>query len=428
MMPDTTSPVGLIQARESILRAARALPAERVALSDALGRVMRQDAASDVDLPPADLSLVDGFCLASASTASARPGRPVSLRVAGLVRAGVRSLASLGPGECLAITTGAAMPAGADAVVRSEDVLEREGVVLVAAPVTPGAWVSRRGEFLRRGDTVPLAGRIGSPQTLGLLAAVGAGTALVTRRPLVGLAATGDELVPSESKPRAASLRASNLPMLAGLLRRAGCDVLDRGICGDDEVAIGSCLESCRDCDAVVTTGGASAGRFDLTARAMEARGARPVFREVRLRPARRTFFGVDGGRLCFSLPGTPAAALVAFHLFVRPALAAMMGLEDPGGGWKRAGAARPMSKDRGYTQALLARHLEEGGRSGVSPVEARGGGDLPRLAQATCLIVLDEDTVAVAAGEEVEVLDLDQWDLGGVAGRKGAGTGGGCG
>ena len=474
MIPGRDAPIGLAEAQALVESGVRVLPVEQVALADALGRVLRCDAVSDVDLPPSDMSAMDGFCLDSASTRGAGASRPARLRVSGTIRAGEAAPARVGPGECMAIMTGAALPAGADAVVSTEEVSGGSGAggrdgspdfISVGAEVEPGRWVRKRAEILARGDRVSLRGRRATPQVLGLLASLGVDPVPVTRRPIVGVLATGDELVALTEVPGPAALRASNLTMLLGQARALGCDVVDGGISGDDEASIAAGLERCRGCDAVVVTGGASGGKFDLVGKVLMDLGVQPAFREVRMGPGKRTAFGTRAGVAFFSLPGTPAAALIVFHMLVKPGLLAMMGASCCKGrfvkariasalggvgrrGWPPGiGGGRPLGsgaagQSLGFTRIVAARWAggrqggegggEEGGpgsgRGGcseggpgggtggiVEPLAARGGGNVVSLSGATCFIILDEGTASVRAGDEVNVLPLDE-DLSGSA------------
>lgn len=403
------------------------LPSEQVALADALGRILSCDVVSDVDLPPVDMSVMDGFCLHSASTRGASGSRPVRLRVLGTLRAGEVARARVGPGECMAIMTGAALPPGTDAVVSTEEVGgevdgEVGGTVCIRAEVEPGRWVRARAEIISRGHPVQLRGKRATCQVLGLLASLGVDPVAVARKPLVGIIATGDELVAVTASPGRVTVRASNLPMLLGLARAAGCEVVDGGISGDDEASIAAGVERCRGCDAVVVSGGASGGKFDLVAKVLVDIGVQPAFREVRMGPGKRTLFGVRDGVAFFSLPGTPAAALTVFHLIVRPGLLAMMGASSSRGRLLRARLACPLrgpaglALSSGFTRVVAARWVGDvpgdvpggvpGGLPGrVQPVATRGGGDVLALSDAACFIVLGEDAASVEVGDEVDVL-----------------------
>ncbi|MFZ1945961.1 MAG: molybdopterin molybdotransferase MoeA [bacterium] len=412
--------VSLEEARALSVAASHILDAEEIGLDASLGRVLRQDAAADCDLPPSDVAVMDGYCLRASGTAGAAEGRPVSLRIAGIAKAGavVAGCApGVGQGECMAITTGAALAAGADTVVRTEDAREHAGSIVITRPVPPGMHVRRQGEVWKRGDVVRLAGRRVTPQILAVLAAFGTDRVRVARKPRVGILGTGDELVALGSVPGPGVLRASNPWMLRGLAVGLGCEVETPSLCPDDTSEIARRLEAFGGCDAVVVSGGVSGGRFDLVPDALRAIGAEVLFAGVRMRPGKGTIAAVRSGRAIFCLPGTPVGAFVGFHAIVRPALRAMLGVsgEDRDRIW--AAVAAPIEKPEGLARLVPARlrsDCRDSGASGdlrscegglvVEPVELCGGGDVVGLADVTCLVTIGEAGRSVRAGDPVEV------------------------
>jgi molybdopterin molybdotransferase len=397
--------VGLAEAQAAVRDAVRVLSTEQLDLKDAVGRVLRQDAVCSGDLPPADVSAMDGFCVASSATRGASGSQPVVLKVAGTLRAGVLAGAGLDVNQCMAIVTGAALPLGADAVVRMEDAKERDGFIEIRSPVPPGSHVRRRGEFVAAGTVVRLAGRSATPQVMGLLAALGVERVAVTRKPRLAVVGTGDELARPGTAPEGAQIRSSNPLMLGAIGLSLGCEVVWTGMSPDDPDRIAAALEECRACDAVIVSGGVGGGRFDLVGEALELVGAKVVFSNLRMRSGKRTIFATRGDKVFFCLSGSPTAAFAAFHTIVRPGLLAMLGLgaEDR---LVPARASETIAKQKGYAKVVPARLVRDTSRGWLAePVSAGGPGDVVGLGEVSCLVLLGEEAGPVAAGEPVDVL-----------------------
>lgn len=438
--------VSLEAAQSTVVDGVGVLPGERVPLREALGRVIRQDVVCDSDCPSADVSAVDGYSFASQHTACAGREAPLRLRVVGTVKAGSSATFSVGDGECAAIMTGGPLPAGADTVVPAEDVEAHGDLVVLGSPPPPGSWVARLGDFVKKGETIRLAGRRATPQVLAVLAASGASTVSASRRPRVGVLATGDELVGCETVPGRGRVRASNLPMLAALASEIGCDVADTATVGDSEYRIAEQIRRWEAFDAIVTSGGASMGKFDLVPGALRAAGAEIVFSRVRMRPGGRTLFGRTRGCALFCLPGSPMGALVAFVMIARPGLLAMMGSSEavpaplrlrttkrldkrgmlglgcpvdrqgPGadtadtdGGVEASGRKTQARGPQAYTWFVTARCVRSSPAEGlrVEPIAPQGSRGALVLASATCLLRVDEKTRSVERGRLVDVFTL---------------------
>jgi molybdopterin molybdotransferase len=220
------------------------------------------------------------------------------------------------------------VPPGADAIVRVEDTAERDGAVEIHVEVPPGKEIRRAGEDIAAGEKVLQPGRVLGAAGLGVAASVGAGAVRCHRRPRVSVLVTGDELVEAGPPLGAGQIRNSNGPTIEAQARDAGAEVAGRGTVGDDYRATVEALEAALSAvDVVVTTGGVSVGEHDHVKPALEELGVEEVFWGVALRPGHPTWFGVRDRTLVFGLPGNPVSAMVTFHLFARPALAAMMGL-----------------------------------------------------------------------------------------------------
>lgn len=314
----------------AILAETMPLPATRVALADALGLVLAEDIVSDIDSPPFDKAVMDGFAVRSADVA----GGTAELEVLEDVSAGRTPTRALGPGQAARIMTGAPLPAGADAVVRIEDTQVDGAFTRVRVrtlPVRPGQNTLLRGTSLRAGEVVVRAGRELRPQELGALAELGRHRVAVYPRPRVGVLATGDELVPIDQVPGPGQIRNSNETMLAAQIRRAGAEPVLLGIARDELTHLSECIGRGLGCDVLLLSGGVSAGTKDLVPAALAAAGVRQVFHKVDVKPGKPIWFGVLEGvsrRYVFGLPGNPVSSLVCFELFARTAVRRLMGTD----------------------------------------------------------------------------------------------------
>ncbi len=438
MHSDPKRAASLEEAQAIVTGAVKILASEKAPLKDALGRIIRQDITSDIDYPPSDMSAMDGYGFESSATLEATPAEPVLLRIAGVVKAGEMPSRRLDRGECVSIMTGATLPPGCDAVLKSEDAEIRDARVVLREPIPPGTFVRKKGEIARKGDRIDLRGRRITPRTAGVLAAFGQDPVLVTKMPRVGVFATGDEIVPYDTYPSPGCLRSSNAPTLAGLASRLGCDVVDVGISGDSGDDIGRHIEACRDCDVVIVSGGVSDGEYDLVPGALEKIGAEIGLREIRMSPGRRMVFGRRGNTVFFGVPGNPGAAIVSFEMVVKPGLLRMMGCADFLPTPFKARTTAGIEKERGYTKLIPGvvrqAYIEPDGWAparcranltpdestttrgqaprpeagmAVEPLKSRGAGDVLHIAEADCLICIGEAKASVSANDLVDVFML---------------------
>lgn len=315
--------------QEAILSHLSALPAEERALAAAAGAVLREDLVAPEAVPSFASSAMDGFAVRAADLARASGGSPVTLRVAGEVAAGDPApLTGLPPGRAFRIMTGAVIPGGADAVVPHELTRFTAEAATFLAPVKAGASVRPAGGDLRAGDLALAAGTVLRGPQLALAATLGRSAVLATRPPRIAILSPGKELI-EPGRPRGpGQVWNSNAVLLAAALADAGAVPSDGGILPDDPGAILAAMERALagGADAIITTGGASAGDYDFV-HAVVREHARPglVFK-VAMRPGKPQVFGLLGGKPLFGLPGNPASAAISFEVFVRPALRKLRG------------------------------------------------------------------------------------------------------
>ena len=314
----------LEEAQLEILGSVRPLPAERVSLAEARGRVLAEKVRASGDLPAFRNSAMDGYALMSADTA----GAPVALRVAGVVAAGERSCTPVEAGCAVKIMTGGLIPPGADAVAPVESTVEDDrGFVTVAEQVAESSCIREAGEDLMTGDTLLERGSRLEATDIGLLAAIGVTAPRATRRPRVAVLSTGDEVVPTEAdEVPLGSVRDANRPMLRAMLEAVGAEVADLGVVCDDPARVRDVLcIAAGESDAIVASGGVSMGDMDAVKQALRELGSFGLWK-IAVQPGKPFAFGFHGTTPLFGLPGNPGAVVVAFEQLVRPALLHMMG------------------------------------------------------------------------------------------------------
>ncbi len=323
------------QALDTVLKQVRPLPALERPLPAAVGCVLDAGIAADIDSPPFDKALVDGYALRTSDLAAAEP----RLAVGEVITAGRMPSRPLGIGEAAVVMTGAPVPAGCNAVVMHEKTRLEDGrVVIEETPVRPAQNLMPRGREMRAGSIVVPRGVVLNPARIGVLASVGRTHVRVIPRPRVAIVPTGDELVEPSQVPGPGQIRNSNTMMLQALTLQVGADPETWPIAPDDEKPLRTALEAGLDWDVLMVTGGVSAGQRDLGPDGLEKLGVRCIFHTVRLKPGKPLWFGVGpsrsdrAGSLVFGLPGNPVSVLVGFLLFVRPALYALAGKPEEAG------------------------------------------------------------------------------------------------
>ena len=394
------------QARERILDRVVALDSETVALPEARGRVLAEEIRSERDVPPFANSAMDGYAVRARDVAQASAAQPVRLRVLGEIRAGAAPLGSVQPQTALRIMTGAMIPDGSDAVVRVEDTAEHDGTVDVRVPVAAGTSLRAAGSDLHRGDLLATAGRVVTPGLIGVLASAGRVAVQCVRRPRVLVLTTGDELREPGEALEPGQITNTNRYTLLAAVQDAGGIVIDAGVARDERGDLIERLGAAGDADLVVTTGGVSMGAYDLVRGLLEEREA-VTFWQVALRPGKPLMFATIGGVPLIGLPGNPVSTLVAFELFVRPALLKLQGRTDLERPRLTAIAEEPLHNPPHLEQYFrgIARH--DGARLLVRLTGDQGSHVLRSMADANCLVVVPLGTSEVAAGSPVEILPL---------------------
>jgi molybdopterin molybdotransferase len=373
-------------------------PPEVVAVTRARERVLAEDLDAPFDVPPTDNSAVDGYAVASDDVPT---GTTRELRVVAEVAAGAVFDGAVASGQAVRIMTGAPMPRGADTVYPQE-LVERRGDRLSVGPIQKGANVRKRGEDIQAGTLAIERGTVLRPQELGLITSLGRWQVFVHRRPRVALLSTGDEVVEPGTPRKAGQIYDANRFTLRGSIEQCGGEVIDLGIVADarDELRA-RLLEAAGVGQIVVTSGGVSVGVLDLVKDVLDEIGSID-FWQVAMQPGRPLAFGRVGPAHFFGLPGNPVASMLAFMLFVRPAIYKLAGRRRLFPDTAEATAIEAMSKKKGRREFKRGIVQWKNGRWEARTTGPQGSGILSSMVAGNCLIVLEEDRGDVAAGETV--------------------------
>jgi molybdopterin molybdotransferase len=394
--------ISIVEARERVLAEVRPLEAEEVALDAALDRVLAEEVTSAIEVPPFDSSAMDGYAVAA--------GPAAELEVVDEARAGHPAAAAVRTGTAVRISTGAAVPEGADAVVpaeRSEPVrpagAAANGRVRVPATVS-GENVRYAGEDVRAGDVVIRGGSVLGPAELGVAASIGRPAVRCARRPRMALLVTGDELTRPGEGLRPGAIYSSNRYALAAQVRRTGAELVHAESVPDAAAGTRNALARALDrADVVIVSGGVSVGPHDHVKRALRGLEVQELFWGVKLRPGKPTWFGLREGTLVYGLPGNPVSAMVTFQLFVRPALAALQGA-DPSATRGEAVLDRAVPRNPRRDEAVRVRLRPDSDGWHATPTGEQGSHMLTSMLGADALAFVASGQGEVPAGERLEI------------------------
>jgi molybdopterin molybdotransferase len=400
-----------------MLSAATPLPIEEIFLAAARDRALARALHASEDLVPFARSSMDGYAVRSAETHAAAHA-PLAIPVRGAIYAGDLP-GELPVGTATAISTGAPLPFGSDAVVPWEDVTVRGETIVLRAPVAPEEHVFPPGDDARRGDVLVREGMLLTAGRAAMLASAGITNVAVHRRPRVGIICTGDELVRIDAQPRPGQVRNSNATMLAFHAARDGADVVLVERVGDTDAPLRAALQrAIAQCDLVLTTGGASTGERDLVKGVLSSLGARFAFTSIAMRPSKPTGFAQLDGALVAVLPGNPAAAFVAYAALVRGVVRKLGGRTDciPQRVEAVVEGSLHSKRDRDFLVFGELRH--DGTSFVVRSLENQCSSLVRTSADANALILVPPGDARFTTGSrlEVEVLDWESVVFGGAA------------
>jgi len=412
------------EALRIVLGSARGLGDERVGIDQAANRVLAEDVASHMDIPPFNKSAMDGYACRRADLAlHTEGGQAHELEIVETIPAGFAPSKSIGPGQCAKIMTGSVVPEGADCVVMKEYVeTSAESTIRFTGQRTEDN-ICRKGEDVRAGQVVLRKGTLLKPHHIAILASVGHVRPLVSKTPAVGIIATGSELVDPASRPEPSQIRNSNSVQLAAQARAMGVPATDYGIAEDTEAAIDAMFKKAAgQNDVVIISGGVSVGDFDLVPGILKQNNVELLFESIAVKPGKPSVFGVVArasspwrkswpGRPChgdghatvyvFGLPGNPMSTFVQFEVLIKPFLYKLMGHDYrcPG---VRLPLAEPIERKRTERRVWFPVAITEART--VRLIEYHGSAHISSLSNADGLISLDVGVARLEKGTLVEV------------------------
>jgi len=413
--------ISVEQALEKILSHVDVLEEEQSPILGCLGQVLAEDVYSDINIPPLDNSAMDGYAVRARDTYGTSRQSPRFLRVIDTAAAGTISKFEVEPGTAIRIMTGASVPKGADSVVKFEDTDEaqRKGAsdeIGILCEVETGLNIRRAGEDITKGSIVLSRGTVIRPSEVGVLASLGCSTVTVIRRPVVAILATGDELVDVSQPLPPGKIYNSNTYSVAALILRYGGIPQILGIALDREDSLVASLRQGLDADMLITTGGVSAGDYDVVKDVLAKEGE-ITFWTVRMKPGKPLAFGTIKGTSKagiarniphLGLPGNPVASMVTFELFARSAILKMMGKKNLAKPTIEAVIESPIvnsDKRRIFARAVVEKR---GGQYLARLTGPQGSGILTSMTLANGLVIVPEDKARVEAGDVVQVMMLD--------------------
>ena len=376
------------------------LPSEPVPLRQAAGRVLATPASARLTQPPFDASAMDGYALGRSGDVGA------TFTVIGEAGAGHGFSGALAPDQAVRIFTGAPLPKGAETISIQEDVTASSTGITLTAPARPGANIRKRGQDFAQGDTLSAPRRLTS-KDLALLAAMNIPEVTASRRPVVALIATGDELVMPGDQPGPDQIVASNLFALEAMARAEGAEVRMLPIARDTEEDLRQVFQLAEGADLIVTIGGASVGDHDLVGKVAADLGLERAFWKIAMRPGKPLMAGRLGASLMLGLPGNPVSAIVCGHLFLLPMLRAMQGLPASPAPTALAILAEDVGPAGPRVHYMRARLSPGDGLPRITPFASQDSALLRILTEADALLIRPQDDGPRRAGERVEYLPL---------------------
>ncbi|OES46379.1 gephyrin-like molybdotransferase Glp [Domibacillus iocasae] len=418
-MLEKRRPLPVKEAIERVMKRVTHLSNETVPLEEAYGRILAEPIRASHHVPPFDRSPYDGFAVRSSDTKGASGESRLSFRVIDHIGAGAVSEHTVGEREAVRIMTGAPMPEGADAVVMLEQTVINKNTFTIRKPFEPLENVSLKGEDAKEGEIIVEAGTFIHPGVVAVLATFGYANVTVAKKPVVGLLATGTELVDVSEPLEPGKIRNSNGPMIAAQLARMGIDCRLLGSLPDDEDA---CFElvkkAVEECDAVITTGGVSVGDFDFLPAVYARLGADVLFNKVQMRPGSVTTVAHVNETFLFGLSGNPSACFVGFELFARPALLALMGNDKPYLPYEKAILDADFTKPNPFNRFIRAVYTSTRSGARIRPAGFNKSNSVTSIARGNAFIVLPGGTRGFQKGDEVDVLiigseeGVSSWEL----------------
>lgn len=401
--------ISVDEAQNIVLGSAKVLALEKVDLLSSLGRVIGENIAAPLNIPPWDHAAMDGYAIRFEDVRTASPETPVQLNVIGNLPAGYMPKSSVGLLQAFRIMTGAPIPKGADTVVRKEDTSSSGSTVQIIVAPKPGVNIRKAGENVKEGDLVIQEGTILRPPHIGMLASFSKCYVSVYQTPRVAILSTGDEVTEIDVPKAPYKIVNSNMYTLSALVKECGVHPIMLGIARDEKRKIIDNLEQGLGADVIITTGGVSMGDYDFVRSALEEMGAEITFWKVAMVPGKFTLFGVMPGKFVFGLPGNSSSCIVAFEQFVRPALLKLMGHTHLFRPRVEAILSENVKKGKDLRYFVRVRLAYKHGELYATTTGKQGSGLIKSMVQANGLLIVPEDREEVKAGEKMTVQILDR-------------------
>jgi molybdopterin molybdotransferase len=381
------------------------MPAEPVPLADSLHRIIREDVLADADSPRFDKAIRDGFAVRFEDVAQV----PSVLSVIGESRAGAGADVTVQRGQCCEIMTGAPLPGGANAVVMVENT-ERisPDSVRILKSVRENEGLLRRGVEARKGDLILQSGKKIGLADIGLLAGAGKSTVIVSRKPLIAVIATGDELVEVHENPKPDQIRNSNTYTICAQVKEAGGEPVTLGIARDNLEDLRVQIRRGLEHDVLIVSGGVSMGKYDLVEQVFAEFGVEILFDKIAMKPGKPTVFGHAGQTYVFGLPGNPISTMVSFHMFVRPLILFLLKAADTAPKILGAKLEAPAKCDPERAALVPALVRFDAGQYWIHTSPWKGSSDLVGLSHANALMMIPSRQGTLEAGETAQFLFME--------------------
>lgn len=378
-----------------VINSAITLEEESVPLQEACGRVLYRDVSSDIDIPPFNKSAMDGYACRSEDI-----GRP--LKVIETIPAGYTPQKTVGDGECSKIMTGGIVPEGSDCVVMIEHTEIKDDLVIVNKK-SSDRNICYKAEDIQKGDRVLQKGTLVTPAEIAVLASVGCDPVPVSRKPVLGIIATGNELVQPSQEPKSAQIRNSNSYQLYSQIEQAGCKPVYLGIIEDSPEAIGAAIDqNISNVDIFLLSGGVSMGEFDYVPGVLQEKGFRLLFQKVAIKPGKPTVFGKKENKFVFGMPGNPVSTFIIFEMLVKPFCYKLMGANYS---YKmvKAKLAETIKRKKSERLSFIPVVVNKNGEIGL--VKYHGSAHIHSLTKANGILSIPVSVNEIKAGESVSVI-----------------------
>lgn len=389
------------QALKHILDNTKELSVERVFVEDAVGRTLMEDIYSRIEMPPFNKSVMDGYALKARDIKNA----PVILESIGCIQAGQMFKKEIKRGECVKIMTGAALPEGADTVVKVEDTRQAAKCVEIMKSARSGESVYDRGENIKRGQRLIKKGTVISTSDISILAMTGRQHVKVIRKPNVAVLNTGGEIVPTGRRLKKRQIYNSNGPQFLALLKSDRINPIFLGIAKDEPNELKKAIQKGLKSDVLLISGGVSMGDYDLVPDTLKSLGVKTIFYKVKTKPGKPLLFGKKANTVVFGVPGNPVSSFVTYYVYIRPALYKLQGYKYCAPRFEEGTIEGPFRQETGRRHFVPVKVFKKGSQYYLTLVKTQGSADILALSKADGFMVVDENARTVKAGSKIQFL-----------------------